>query len=127
MQQAVHCVQVVQQMEAAVCFAVVAVLPCLCSVAMAEVVVARQSDTVRGVKFGHWRIAAGILTHAVAELDNGPHGHIRAGVQHGGGGVFPVRGRKRKCFAVEAGHGYSPLIFFQYWAKACSFLLSPGS
>lgn len=126
-QQAVHCMQVVQQMKAAVLFAVVAVLPCLGGVAVAQVVVACQGNAMGSVEIRHRCIAADVLAHAVAELDDCPHGHVRAGINDGRGGMFPVRGRKRNVFAVEGGHGYSPLIIFQYWAKACSFLLSPGS
>ena len=42
--------QVVQQMKAAVLFAVVAVLPCLGGVAVAQVVVACQGNAMGGVE-----------------------------------------------------------------------------
>ena len=127
MEQAVHCVQVVQQMQAAVRLTVMAMLPCLGGIAVAQMVIAHKGNTVGGIKLCHRGITAHILTHAVAKLQYRTHRLAGHGVQHSGGGMAAVRGREGNGFAVEFGHGHSsPLIFFQYCAKACSFLLSPG-
>ena len=73
-------------------------------------------------------IPFGIFAHTVAELKDSPHRLAGYGVEECGGGVLSVRRREGDGFAVEVGHDYSsPLIFFQYCAKACSFLLSPGT
>ena len=128
MQDTVHRVQVVQEVETAIRLTVVAVLPCLGGVTVAEMVVARQRNAVGSVELGHRCIAAHIFAHAVAELKDSPHRLAGYSVEECGGGVLSVRRREGNGFAVEVGHDYSsPLIFFQYCAKACSFLLSPGT
>ena len=127
MQQCVHCVEVIQQVKTAVRLTVMAMLTCLGGIAVAQMVIARKGNTVGGIKLGHGRVAAHILAHTVAQLQNCTHRLAGHGVQHSGGGMAAVRGREGNGFAVEFGHGHSPpLIFFQYCAKACSFLLSPG-
>ena len=127
MQQCVHCVEVIQQVKTAVRLTVMAMLTGLGGIAVAQMVIARKGNTVGGIKFCHRGITAHILTHAVAKLQHRAHGLAGHGVQHSGGGMAAVRGREGNGFAVEFGHGHSsPLIFFQYCAKACSFLLSPG-
>ena len=128
MQDTVHRVQVVQEVATAIRLTVVAVLPCLGGVTVAEGVVARQCNAVGSVELGHRCIAAHIFAHAVAELKDSPHRLAGYSVEECGGGVLSVRRREGNGFAVEVGHDYSsPLIFFQYCAKACSFLLSPGT
>ena len=127
MQQGVHCVEVIQQVKTAVRLTVMAMLACLGSITVAQMVIARKGNTVGGIKLCHRGITAHILAHAVAKLQYRAHGLAGHGVQHSGGGMAAVRGREGNGFAVEFGHGHSsPLIFFQYCAKACSFLLSPG-
>ena len=127
MQQCVHCVEVIQQVKTAVRLTVMAMFPCLGGIAVAQMVIARKGNTVGGIKLCHRGITAHILAHAVAKLDDCPHRLAGHGVQHSGGSMAAVRGREGNGFAVEFGHGHrSPLIFFQYCAKACSFLLSPG-
>ena len=96
-------------------------------IAVAQMVIARKGNTVGGIKLCHRGITSHILAHAVAKLQNCTHRLAGHSVQHSGGGMAAVRGRKGNGLAVEFGHGHSsPLIFFQYCAKACSFLLSPG-
>ena len=124
---AVHRVQVIQQVVTTARLAIMAVFPFVCGTAVTQVVVAGQSYAALGIPLRHGAVALYILAHAVAKLQNCTHRLAGHGVQHSGGGMAAVRGREGNGFAVEFGHGHSsPLIFFQYCAKACSFLLSPG-
>ena len=104
MQQGVHRVQVIQQVETPVRLAVVAALVFGGTAAMPQMVVAGQRNAMRGVKLRHGRIALYIFAHAVAELQHTAHRYTGHGVNVGGALVLLVGGGKMQGFAAEFRH-----------------------
>ena len=97
MDDAVHRVQVVQQVVTAAGLAIMAVLPFVCGTAVTQVVVAGQSYAALG-------IALYILAHAVAELQHGAHRHPRHGIHAGRHGMNTIGRRETNLFTLQLGH-----------------------
>ena len=89
-QPGIHGVQILQQIKASAGHTVMAVFPGFCALAMSQMVIACQHNTMGGIKFGHRLIAAHILAHTMAELQYRPHRNVLPGIHQPGNGVFGI-------------------------------------
>ena len=101
---AVHRVQVIQQVVTAAGLAIMAVLPFVCGTAVTQVVVAGQSYAALGIPLRHGAVALYILAHAVAELQHGAHRHPRHGIHAGRHGMNTIGRRETNLFTLQLGH-----------------------